>query len=105
MFNDDLCQDLKSTLLNVEHGDTGSLLLKDFYRVGLRGHWNFTETEDYLRVLGALDESNPKAPRVIVPNYDTRSFRVRFIKCTKNTKIVFGLCKIPMATKTYPVEI
>jgi len=69
MFNDDLCQDLKSTLLNVEHGDTGSLLLTDFYRVGLRGHWNFTETEDYLRVLGALDESDPKAPRILVPNY------------------------------------
>lgn len=68
-FNEDLCRDLKFTLLNVEDGDTGRVLLKDFYRVGLRGHWNFTETQDYLRILGVLDESDAKSSRVIVPNY------------------------------------
>jgi len=30
---------------------------------------NFKEREEYLRDLGALDESDPKRPRVIIPNY------------------------------------
>jgi len=68
-FNQDLCMDLKSTLLNVEDRKSGRVLLSDFYQVGLHGTWNFTETEEYLKVLGALDDSDPRGPRVIVPNY------------------------------------
>jgi hypothetical protein len=31
--------------------------------------WQFKENVDYLRQLGALDESSPANPRIIVPNY------------------------------------
>mmetsp|Transcript_146005 Transcript_146005/g.266026 ORF Transcript_146005/g.266026 Transcript_146005/m.266026 type:complete len:263 (+) Transcript_146005:2-790(+) len=35
----------------------------------LSGQWQFQESVNYLRNLGALDESEPKDPRVIIPNY------------------------------------
>jgi len=47
----------------------GRVSLSDFYRKGLHSHWNFNERADYLRQLGALDESDPTMPRVIGPNY------------------------------------
>merc|ERR1719361_2659801 len=47
----------------------GRVRLADFYAKGLHNHWHFEEKADYLRRLGALDESSPSQPRVIVPNY------------------------------------
>jgi hypothetical protein len=68
-FNDMECRDLKTTLLGIEDGRQGRVTLKEFYKMGLHSHWQFTEKVDYLRTLGALDESDPKKPLVIVPNY------------------------------------
>jgi len=48
---------------------TGRVPLSDFYRVGLKEDWQFNEDEDYLRSLGALDESNPRRPSVVITNY------------------------------------
>merc|ERR1719343_741878 len=48
----------------------GRVLLKDFYGSALGGSgWQFSESEDYLRELGALDESDAKRKAVIIPNY------------------------------------
>eukprot|EP00913_Durusdinium_trenchii_P034866 g32614.t1 len=53
-----------------EHPNTGRVRLSDFYAMAVRGgHWQFSESVAYLRRLGALDESDPKVMRVIVPNY------------------------------------
>jgi hypothetical protein len=65
-FNDGLCQDLKSTLMKSELEQTGLVPLADFYAEGVKGSWNFSETTDYLRELGAFDEERNS---VIIPNY------------------------------------
>jgi len=63
------CGNLKKTLLEIEDHGTGTVLLSDFYTAGLNGTWQFQESVAYLKELGALDESQPDAPRVIVPNW------------------------------------
>merc|ERR1712187_290685 len=62
----------KRELLNYGDKDTGLVRLSSFYQAALdHGGQQYHETRDYLRELGALDESNPTEPRVIVPNYIT----------------------------------
>jgi len=61
------CLGLKHTLLELEDTrGSGRVSLVKFYS---SNNWHFAETPEYLRMLGALDESNPKRMRVIVPNY------------------------------------
>jgi len=68
-FQDINCRSLKSALADVEYRGTGRVLLSDFYRIGLEGKYLFIEYMEYLRKLGALDESDPQHPSVIVANY------------------------------------
>jgi len=68
-FNDMECRDLKVTLSEMEGNKAGRVRLSQFYKKSLYSHWRFTEKVDYLRVLGALDESDPASPQVLVPNY------------------------------------
>merc|ERR1712226_194606 len=68
-YQDQECRQLKNVLLDKEHDNTGRVLLAEFYRSGTRGEWQFVETVEYLRTLGALDESNPNFPAVVIPNY------------------------------------
>jgi len=64
------CGGLKQTLVEMEDRGTGRVRLASFYGKSLHeGTWQFSESESYLRQLGALDESNPSNPRVIIPNY------------------------------------
>lgn len=71
-FNDQECRDLKSTLIKMESrsGRAGRVRLSDFYNMSLYSHWQFSEKAEYLRSLGALDESTG-TPSVIIPNYLT----------------------------------
>eukprot|EP00931_Biecheleriopsis_adriatica_P086868 TRINITY_DN6142_c0_g2_i1.p1 TRINITY_DN6142_c0_g2~~TRINITY_DN6142_c0_g2_i1.p1 ORF type:complete len:567 (+),score=136.57 TRINITY_DN6142_c0_g2_i1:73-1773(+) len=68
-WQDSECRDLKRSLLDMEHESRGQVLLKDFYGAALNGQWAFSESVDYLRELGALEESNPKQMAVMIPNY------------------------------------
>jgi len=69
-FQDIECKSLKAGLVDIEYKNTGRVLLSDFYRVGLKGGgFLFVEHIDFLRRLGALDESDPKHPSVIIANY------------------------------------
>merc|ERR1719471_190991 len=68
-FQDIECKSLKAGLADMEFKSTGRVLLSDFYREGLQGKFLFREHVDYLRKLGALDESDPKHPTVIIANY------------------------------------
>jgi len=72
-FNDKQCKDMKASILRVwsKGKTTGRIRLADFYRVGLDSQWVFDEKKEYLRSLGALDESNSSSPLVIIPNYLT----------------------------------
>merc|ERR1719310_751422 len=70
-WHDQLCVDMKSALLEMEGTrSTGRVSLGAFYGgKSADKDWRFIESVDYLRQLGALDESDPKRLRVIVPNY------------------------------------
>jgi len=65
------CGALKGQLVQMEERNrTGRVLLGDFYHAALHGgQWQFAESAEYLRQLGALDASDPAALRVIIPNY------------------------------------
>jgi len=64
------CSSLKNALLKMEDRGSGRVRLAEFYGTSLHdGKWQFSESIDYLRQLGALDESNPSNLRVIIPNY------------------------------------
>lgn len=65
------CAALKQDLVKLEEvNGTGRVRLADFYGSALDGgRWQFSETVEYLRQLGALDETDPSALRVIIPNY------------------------------------
>jgi len=68
-FQDMECRSLKAGLMGMEYGSTGRVFLSDFYSAGLRGEFLFVEHVDFLRKAGALDESNPEHPQVIISNY------------------------------------
>jgi len=72
-FQDIECRQFKDWLVAVEDpsvGGAGRVRLADFYGQALNnGKWQFSESADYLRQLGALDESDVSNPRVIIPNY------------------------------------
>lgn len=73
-FNDKECADLKSTLMKMESRSrkAGRVRLTDFYNMSLYSHWQFTEKAEYLRSIGALDETDgPGKTSVVIPNYLT----------------------------------
>jgi len=63
------CQKLKDRLVEIEDVGTGRVPLSRFYRGALEGDWTFSESVEYLRHVGALDETNPKRMSVVIPNY------------------------------------
>jgi len=69
-YNDGSCRGLKQTLMEIEdEQQPGRVRLSAFYKKALHSFWKFIERPDYLRDLGALDETDPQNPRVIIPNY------------------------------------
>eukprot|EP00927_Polykrikos_kofoidii_P047784 TRINITY_DN4206_c0_g1_i5.p1 TRINITY_DN4206_c0_g1~~TRINITY_DN4206_c0_g1_i5.p1 ORF type:complete len:691 (-),score=103.87 TRINITY_DN4206_c0_g1_i5:126-2054(-) len=70
-LNDPDCQDLKNTFLSFESRVPGRVRLSDFYNKSRYSTWGFTEKIEYLRDLGALDETNASNPLVAIPNYIT----------------------------------
>jgi len=68
-FNEKECRSLKNTLQGMEGLKAGRVRLSTFYQKALYSHWRFTEKADYLKTLGALDESDSANPQVIVSNY------------------------------------
>jgi len=53
-----------------ESSGSGRVRLSDFYGSALNaGQWQFSERVEYLRQLGALDESDSSNLRVMIPNY------------------------------------
>merc|ERR1719356_1430699 len=64
------CHDLKKTLVEMEDPGTGRVPLARFYKSALENiSWQFMESVPYLRQLGALDENDPDAKSVVIPNY------------------------------------
>jgi len=63
------CRGIKKDLSAMQEGTAGRVLLADLHRKALEGAMLFAESTEYLATLGALDESEPGRPRVLVPNY------------------------------------
>jgi hypothetical protein len=72
-LEDTECQVMKDRLVSLEHRNgSGRVRLGDFYAGGK----GFQESPEYLRAKGALDESNPEDPKVLM----VTSFRVTFTR-------------------------
>jgi len=65
------CHTLKRKLVEMENAGSGRVLLSRFYSNALAGEWEFMESVEYLRNQGALDETDPDSPSVVIPNYIT----------------------------------
>merc|ERR1719440_929498 len=66
------CHELKDGLMEMDHRRSGRVLLKNFYGKKKIGPWILSESPEYLRQLGALDESMPSlGPQLIITNYVT----------------------------------
>merc|ERR1719356_2423717 len=70
-FQDLECKSLKNKLVEMEHRGTGRVRLSRFYAGGVNGDWTLSESVDYLRNLGVLDETDPSRPSVVISNYMT----------------------------------
>lgn len=68
-FQNRECKGLKNALIGLEDRGSGRVKIQDFYRGALHGNWQFSEKPEYLKGLGALDESDPQQLRVFIPNY------------------------------------
>merc|ERR1719195_61146 len=63
------CRRLKDQLVEMEDVGTGRVPLTRFYGGVLNGEFQFTESVEYLRHMGALDDANPNRMSVVIPNY------------------------------------
>lgn len=64
------CQTIKESLVAMDRSGTGRVRLSDFYGANVDGDWRFGESEQYLRDLGAIDETSPQhGSQVIITNY------------------------------------
>jgi len=69
-FQQKECVDLKRDIMALEEAKNGCVPVANFYSaMANQGKWQFSESPEYLRELGALDESDPKNLKVMVPNY------------------------------------
>ena len=69
-WQDGECQVLSNELKDLEAKCPGHINLRQFYSSHLhQNKWQFTESVQYLRSLGALEESETNKPRLISTNY------------------------------------
>lgn len=63
------CRDMKEHLMGLDARGTGRIPLDVFYRSDSGSAFEFTESKEYLRDVGALDESLKNNPSVLIANY------------------------------------
>jgi len=63
------CRQMKEDLMEMDPDGSGRVPLSTFYKHRETADYQFSESTDYLRTIGALDESVPSAPRVRIANY------------------------------------
>jgi len=69
-FQDAECGQMKSKLIAMGDGGVGRVPLASFYKTSIDDNtFEFQESEGYLRELGALDDTDPTHPSVIITNY------------------------------------
>merc|ERR1719203_2298796 len=60
------CKSVKDTMVDMDPHAVGRVQLADYYRSNVI---DFPDSTEFLRTVGALDESNPQSPSIIIPNY------------------------------------
>lgn len=70
-FQDGECREMKNALVKIEEHGSGRVSLKSFYSQSLAGDFGFSESVEYMRELGVLDESDPGSKHVFIANYVT----------------------------------
>jgi len=68
-WQDQQCLSVKSALMQHAMPGTGRVPLPAFRAASLPGGWHTDDLEENLREVGALDETDPSQPSVVVPNY------------------------------------
>merc|ERR1719420_2763224 len=63
------CREMKSALMDLDPSGTGRVPLSSFYSQPSDAVFQFSESVDYLRQTGALDETGRGGPAVLIPNY------------------------------------
>jgi len=63
------CHSMKEELMSLAPKDSGLIPLARFYQHDKTNNFRFWESENYLREIGALEESNPASPQVRISNY------------------------------------
>lgn len=63
------CRDMKAHLVELDPEGLGRLPLGLFYAQPEGASYHFSESADYLRQIGALDETSPSNPQVYIANY------------------------------------
>mmetsp|Transcript_38766 Transcript_38766/g.120329 ORF Transcript_38766/g.120329 Transcript_38766/m.120329 type:complete len:575 (-) Transcript_38766:119-1843(-) len=63
------CRQMRGELMELDAAGTGRVPLASFYSQPNSSSYQFTESLEYLREIGALDESAPGSPRVRIANY------------------------------------
>jgi len=68
--DEDRCQSLEDKLVLLQEKDSGRVKLSTLYKTELeRDSHDFRYSPEFLRQQGLLDESDPKEPLVIIPNF------------------------------------
>lgn len=86
-FQQGECEALKDVLVQNEYRGTGRILLKDYYAAGFNSNFRFWESPSYLRKLGALDETDPRHPAIIIPNFYTSR-----ANCVGSSSFFYACC-------------
>jgi len=64
------CHEMKNALIQRDEHGAGRVKLADFFRSLKDDSWQFTESTEYLRQLGAIDDASSSAgPQVLIANY------------------------------------
>merc|ERR1719502_2326225 len=63
------CRQMKEALMDLDPKGLGRIPLSTFYAQPKEATYQFTESIDYLRKIGALDETVPSSPKVLIANY------------------------------------
>merc|ERR1719183_3330911 len=63
------CLEMKTALIDLDPSGSGRVPLASFYSQPSDAVFQFSETVDYLRQTGALDETGRGGPAVLIPNY------------------------------------
>lgn len=67
-FQEQDCQDMKTILMDMDPESTGRVPLDSFYAKGRTGAWQFSESREYLRLLGVVEGAEPHS-KVLISNY------------------------------------